>query len=1340
MARFNVDPARLNFNVERKGKEYNLRLLQRAQSIFSTLLSLLPSNYTSTIQGPNFTIELKAVAVEIARIELALEDVNLDLDYTRTRSEFLYGTIGYLCFLNNRLPSLEFNDTEFRQFLINLIRIYFQGSIPKSIKDAVGLFLTSDFQILENFLLVRQGTAGLDISDQFGFQIDVATGNQFPAEIFDLQSSIRIILDIVRPAHTLFSVRFIFQDEYKPNEDAGGRIMDSMRWKLSNYYYEDYRRYWSGLRDRDRLGTKECHSVTREIHTAVHVVVSGVIQTSFAATGSLAGLYTALGNFLQAFIASGVVSTPSVFASGGATQTFETTGDVSYLSSSSVFTETFMSPGTGTVTTPFDVPQVVAGHWWDGDVYSELGLTTFRWTERNGHTGVDMLKNVVANQPDAIMTNGFGQFRFRNTSDPNQSSVASANTTRGWTGATYIGMWVRYPDGEASIGTNILFRHNGAGGSIGIYLRKTTTTYRLILSVDGTATTDTFWVMGTTSTAWRFFELVYDPAEVGGLRARLFIDGVERAYSGVPPTPEASIFDTSATVQVACIGGSPSVDTTDIGCVYYCNGIPTSLDRLRLRAYKSPISMEPPALIPEVLAGEWWTTDLNFIGHGATSFAWHGRNGTNNVFNQTALGNQPALRADNGQVTLEFTAGAQQIAEAVPRGPGLLTTGPVLVGFWARFDGPSTATELLVSHSFDTSEPTNLRWMLIKWNTQESFELQVSANGTVIGRHRYFAAVGQGWHYYEVALDMSQVTPSDRGKLFVDRVQLTPSVISGMPSGTLFPGTADLRIGNNAFSNQDFQGRFGPTLYFCTGIPSTTNRGTLKRYKPPVFCPETIAAVTAWLHLTTSIATAGLIDSVVDVLGGSPAIGTTTSRPTLGYNGNIIPFMSTDGGDRLLWPLGAGNNGVVRCGFAFWYTPVDIATTSPILVIRSQAGGASGEKLSINQNGSGLKFFAFDVGLRRDADTASGVLVAGTPVFITVEYDGAQSTDATKVIVTINGAVQALTFSGAAASMPASLNVVTGNASLFAHADGTSPLPGGARLGANVFALSGTVSLVGGGLLTSAERSSLMGYEPMSISPSLVPAVGCWLELANASTTITGGNYSSVHDVLNPTNPATQVTVGNRPGSATSANGLPILNFGGDDFLIWPLNTANNSTTTTGWAGWVRPTVMPGTNKTIWAISDETAGAASNKKFQFFVTASGRLNLSIYEPAGAGYQGRNAQTGNNGVILNTWQFITLEYNSAGATEADRTTITRNGVVMPLTFANIVPPIGTITTLRSVTGNSLLGSPANQAVPFQAFQGHFGPNVYVFDSLMVGATSGLLTTEARSALMNYQVPT
>ena len=266
MARFQDDPNRLNYTTTQGGKEYNLRLKQRSQAIFGTLLGLLPSNYISTVQGPNYTNELKAVAVELARLELALEDIDRDHGFSETRSDFLYSMVGYMVFLNGRLPALDYDDEQFRQFFLNLIRIYFQGAIPAAIQDAVGLFISDTVRVNENYLLVRRGASGLDISDEFGFQIDVMCPGSFPPDLFAVDAALRQILDIIRPAHTLFKIRYIFEDKYSPNGPFD-RILDSMRWRMSTYYYEDIRSYWAGLKDRDRLGRKVNRQVIGESHS-----------------------------------------------------------------------------------------------------------------------------------------------------------------------------------------------------------------------------------------------------------------------------------------------------------------------------------------------------------------------------------------------------------------------------------------------------------------------------------------------------------------------------------------------------------------------------------------------------------------------------------------------------------------------------------------------------------------------------------------------------------------------------------------------------------------------------------------------------------------------------------------------------------------------------------------------------------------------------------------------------------------------------------------------------------------------------------------------------------------
>jgi hypothetical protein len=266
MARFSKDSDRLNYTVVQEGKEYQQRLTKRSQVLFSNLMNLLPSTYISTVCGPNYSIELKAVATELARVEMSLEDVYFDTDFFSTRSEFLYSIVGYLVFLDGKLPTTSFDDEGFREFLLNVIEIYFQGSVPKSLQEAVQLLIPSGVSITENYLLARIANSGYDISDQFGFQVTVdSTSSGFPTDVFSLNKDIKLLLDILRPAHTLFSVRYLFRDPYDPNSGAG--VLDSTRFRMANYWYEDFRVFPKGLKGRDRLGVKVNIKVTAEDHS-----------------------------------------------------------------------------------------------------------------------------------------------------------------------------------------------------------------------------------------------------------------------------------------------------------------------------------------------------------------------------------------------------------------------------------------------------------------------------------------------------------------------------------------------------------------------------------------------------------------------------------------------------------------------------------------------------------------------------------------------------------------------------------------------------------------------------------------------------------------------------------------------------------------------------------------------------------------------------------------------------------------------------------------------------------------------------------------------------------------
>lgn len=221
------------------GKGEQRRLVSRSQAILNALVNLLPSNYESTVVGPNYTVYLKAMSTELARITMVLEELGTSMAFEEVQSEFLWETVGYLVFLNQKLPDMGFDDESFRAFLLAIIRIYFRGATPAAIAEGVRLFTNEEFRIRENF----KGGAPYDISDQFGFGVDFELQAQFPPDIFGLDKNLSLLIEIIRPAHTLYRLRFVFKDD----ADITNTATDESSWWLYNYYYDDVRSYCGGM-------------------------------------------------------------------------------------------------------------------------------------------------------------------------------------------------------------------------------------------------------------------------------------------------------------------------------------------------------------------------------------------------------------------------------------------------------------------------------------------------------------------------------------------------------------------------------------------------------------------------------------------------------------------------------------------------------------------------------------------------------------------------------------------------------------------------------------------------------------------------------------------------------------------------------------------------------------------------------------------------------------------------------------------------------------------------------------------------------------------------------------
>jgi hypothetical protein len=248
----------------------------------------LSSYWQSTIDGPNYARELKAMAIALAQIRLTLSDIQNDIYYSATRGEYLWQVLTVMLFPKTfglqgavsgagAFPTIDQTDIQFRTFLQQIVAIYFKGSITPSIQKAVELVTGGTVIVRENYLEARMPASGLNLSDEFGFEVDIFLPFVNNIDIFTADKNIRLLLQIIRPAHTLYTLKYILQDMYIGQQLPPGpngtspqpnKVTDSFTFHLSNYSYEDFRKFVLGIQGLDTAGFKHAVQVINEDHSS----------------------------------------------------------------------------------------------------------------------------------------------------------------------------------------------------------------------------------------------------------------------------------------------------------------------------------------------------------------------------------------------------------------------------------------------------------------------------------------------------------------------------------------------------------------------------------------------------------------------------------------------------------------------------------------------------------------------------------------------------------------------------------------------------------------------------------------------------------------------------------------------------------------------------------------------------------------------------------------------------------------------------------------------------------------------------------------------------------------
>lgn len=253
-----------------------------------------------------------------------------------------------------------------------------------------------------------------------------------------------------------------------------------------------------------------------------------------------------------------------------------------------------------------DITVLTNGYWWHARNATGLGTAQFKVPESGLHTTFDLVQATLSKQPAQLTENNGAQFRMGKAGSAAPAVLATAGTVQaGWTGATYLAMWLRLPDaGGVITGTTQFFTHyNATGNQRRIFFITSNNADNSLdllsssMSTDGqAATTSTSRANSPLDTpgGWLWIEVVFDPLlTLGGStigdKFKFFVNMDTLVRTLDSTVDYTQIADTTAAIQAfSTSAGAANPDTTDWASCFYCNGIPSVGDRRRMAGYYPP--------------------------------------------------------------------------------------------------------------------------------------------------------------------------------------------------------------------------------------------------------------------------------------------------------------------------------------------------------------------------------------------------------------------------------------------------------------------------------------------------------------------------------------------------------------------------------------------------------------------------------------------------------------------------------------------------------------------------------------------------------------------------------
>lgn len=232
-----------------EGHDFEKKVQEEAEYIMKRFLVMLPSNYVSQKTGPFYTLQFKSMAEALARVQISIQQLGLDSSYAHTRPELMWQILGSMVFPkvteNSMQPPIVDGDVQYRDFLRQMVVLLLQGSTKNSVERGAGLLTDADVTVVEKSIASYIENSAWTIEDQFMFEVNVEKngGTAFPDKPFDLLYNVSLILDALKPAHTLFEYRHVFREVF------GVFFQEEMFLHQDIYYYDDLRKFCLGLKN-----------------------------------------------------------------------------------------------------------------------------------------------------------------------------------------------------------------------------------------------------------------------------------------------------------------------------------------------------------------------------------------------------------------------------------------------------------------------------------------------------------------------------------------------------------------------------------------------------------------------------------------------------------------------------------------------------------------------------------------------------------------------------------------------------------------------------------------------------------------------------------------------------------------------------------------------------------------------------------------------------------------------------------------------------------------------------------------------------------------------------------